>query len=323
MKLVRASALVAAMAIAPAVLFSSPAMAAGDGQPAAVSVADKAGDAKPGGGEKGAALADEENQVAIARILGDKNSGPGVREAAQKALDGTPEDRVRFLTTGQHEQRLIDDHVRVSRIIGGGGPTVREYGKAALQDGSAAAIKRFLEEQLPFARKTDLRIKVTQVGGAGGPAVHKAAYEALRADTDEALNHFLEVGQHEARAKDKAAEDAAKGKDGKDQGGTSGTGHDGGKDAKDGKVAKPTPSAGTDQAKQGGSGTEAGAKPSASASASASAQGSGASAKSGGSELAFTGAGSATPWIVGGTVVALGAGAGLVVAARRRGAAQR
>ncbi|MEU3352202.1 ALF repeat-containing protein [Streptomyces sp. NPDC037389] len=324
MKLVRASVLVAAMAIAPAVLLSSPAVAAGGGQPAAVSVADKAGDAKPGGGSKGVAASDEENQVAIARILGDKNSGPGVREAAGKALDGTPEDRVRFLNVGQHEQRLIDDEVRVSRIIGEGGPTVKEYGKAALQANTAEAIKRFLEEELPFARLTDDRIKVSRISDGAGPAVRKAAREAMLAGTDEALKHFLEVGQHEARAKDKAAEDAAKGKDGKDgkDQGTSGTGHQGGKDD---KGAKPTPSAGTGQTKQGGSGTEAGAKPSASAStsASASAQGSGASAKSGGSELAFTGAGSATPWIIGGTVVALGAGAGLVIAARRRGAAQR
>lgn len=76
MKLVRASVLVAAVAIAPAVLLSSPAVAAGGGQPAAVSVAEKAGDAKPGGGSK-AAASDMDNRVAITRIIGDKNTGPG------------------------------------------------------------------------------------------------------------------------------------------------------------------------------------------------------------------------------------------------------
>ncbi|MFF4224626.1 LAETG motif-containing sortase-dependent surface protein [Streptomyces abikoensis] len=317
MKLARASVLVAAVAIAPAVLLSSLAVAAGGGQPVAVPVAEKAGDAKPGGGSREADERDEKNRIAIFKILGDKSSGVGVREGAQKALDGTPEDRARFLETGQHEQRLIDDEVRVSQIINSGGPTVKEYGKAALQKGTPEAIKRFLEEELPFARKTDLRIKVTQVGGAGGPAVHKAAYDALSADTDEALNHFLEVGQYEAAKKDKAAGEAGKGKDG----------------GKDDKGAKPSasasasasagqakPAGGAEQPKQGDA---AGATAKPSASASASAQGSGASANGGGSELAFTGAGSATPWIVGGTVVVLGAGAGLVVASRRRGAAQR
>ncbi|MEU8584947.1 ALF repeat-containing protein [Streptomyces abikoensis] len=319
MKLVRASVLVAAVAIAPAVLFSSPAVAAGGGQPVAVPVAEKAGDAKPGGGSREADERDEKNRIAIFKILGDKSSGIGVREGAQKALDGTPEDRARFLEVGQYEQRLIDDEVRVSQIINSGGPTVKEYGKAALKKGTPEAIKRFLEEELPFARKTDLRIKVTQVGGAGGPAVHKAAYDALSADTDEALNRFLEVGQYEAAKKDKAAGEAGKGKDG---------GKDGGKDDKGAKpsasasasAGQAKPAGGAEQPKQG---DVAGATAKPSASASASAQGSGASANGGGSELAFTGAGSATPWIVGGTVVVLGAGAGLVVASRRRGAAQR
>ncbi|WP_367431822.1 LAETG motif-containing sortase-dependent surface protein [Streptomyces celluloflavus] len=43
----------------------------------------------------------------------------------------------------------------------------------------------------------------------------------------------------------------------------------------------------------------------------------------GSTELTSTGAGSATPWVIGGAAVALGAGAGLVVAARRRSATGR
>jgi LPXTG-motif cell wall-anchored protein len=43
----------------------------------------------------------------------------------------------------------------------------------------------------------------------------------------------------------------------------------------------------------------------------------------GSTELAATGAGSATPWAIGGAAVTLGAGAGLVLAARRRTATGR
>ncbi|MCB5906938.1 LAETG motif-containing sortase-dependent surface protein [Streptomyces pinistramenti] len=42
------------------------------------------------------------------------------------------------------------------------------------------------------------------------------------------------------------------------------------------------------------------------------------SASSPGAQLAATGAGSATPWAIGGTAVTLTAGAGLILASRRR-----
>ncbi|MFE7610546.1 ALF repeat-containing protein [Streptomyces celluloflavus] len=282
MKLSRISAVVAAAAIAPAVLFSSPAVAADGDRSPAHSAPDRAPDAKPDKAAQGTASSVVDDRVAVSQILSDKNSGPGVREAAEKALDGTAEDVRHFLEVGQYEARAIDNRVRVAQIINFGGPEVR-----------AAGIK------------------------------------ALRG-TREDIRNFLEAGQYEARAKDKAAEEAAKNKPTPDKS------HDGGTDKKpeqgqkgehgeqdrpdrkdergeDGRTGEK-PAAGGDR--RGSGGADA-AEPAAATSPNA-------VAPAGGStELASTGAGSATPWVIGGAAVALGAGAGLVVAARRRSATGR
>ncbi|TBO55873.1 hypothetical protein EYS09_30920 [Streptomyces kasugaensis] len=279
MKLSRISAVVAAAAIAPAVLFSSPAVAADGDRSPAHSAPDRAPDAKPDKAAQGTASSVVDDRVAVSQILSDKNSGPGVREAAEKALDGTAEDVRRFLEVGQYEARAIDNRVRVAQIINFGGPEVR-----------AAGIK------------------------------------ALRG-TREDIRNFLEAGQYEARAKDKAAEEAAKNKPAPDKS------HDGGTDKKteqgqkgekdrpdrkdergeDGRTGEK-PAAGGDRRESGGADA---AEPAAAISPNA-------VAPAGGStELASTGAGSATPWVIGGAAVALGAGAGLVVAARRRSATGR
>lgn len=279
MKLSRISAVVAAAAIAPAVLFSSPAVAADGDRSPAHSAPDRAPDAKPDKAAQGTASSVVDDRVVVSQILSDKNSGPGVREAAEKALDGTAEDVRRFLEVGQYEARAIDNRVRVAQIINFGGPEVR-----------AAGIK------------------------------------ALRG-TREDIRNFLEAGQYEARAKDKAAEEAAKNKPAPDKS------HDGGTDKKteqgqkseqdrpdrkdergeDGRTGEK-PAAGGDRRESGGADA---AEPAAATSPNA-------VAPAGGStELASTGAGSATPWVIGGAAVALGAGAGLVVAARRRSATGR
>ncbi|WP_338931297.1 LAETG motif-containing sortase-dependent surface protein [Streptomyces netropsis] len=64
------------------------------------------------------------------------------------------------------------------------------------------------------------------------------------------------------------------------------------------------------------------ATPSASATTAAAVAGNTTTTNSGSSELAKTGAGSSTPWAVAGSAAALALGTGLVVMARRRGAAQ-
>ncbi|GAA0360738.1 hypothetical protein GCM10010319_42770 [Streptomyces blastmyceticus] len=299
MKLARVSAVFAAAAIAPAVLFSSPAVAADTVPATTASTPDKAAEttpetkpdagakdkpakeptkepvkepvkepAKDDSAEKQAAKADKDNFFAILKML--NGAGPTLYEAAQAALNGTPEDRVRFLEDGQH-----------------------------------------------FARLTDLRMRVTQVssGAAHGSHVRAAAYAALKDDSPEALRHFLDVGQYEARAKDEADAAAAKEKADKDKADAekeekdkSDNGKDAAKDDKqDAKVDQPATG---DQQKpatvQPATASDNAPKPADDT-----------------TELASTGAGSATPWAIGGTAAALAAGAALVLTARRRTPSER
>ncbi|NEA69555.1 ALF repeat-containing protein [Streptomyces sp. SID13588] len=298
MKLARISAIVAAAAIAPAVLFSSPAVAAEGTQPVTTSAPDTAPDTKPADPAHGSDSSADDDRVAILRILADKNTGRAVREAAQKALDGTPEDLRYFLEVGQYQARLQDDRVRIAQIISDGGPSLQEAGEAALTANTPEAIKYFLEVGQYKAKFEDDQVKVSQIINAGGPEVQKAGKAALRTGTPESIKYFLEVGQYEARAKDKAAEDAANN--------------------------KPTPTPGTgdkpttgDQPKPG---TEVSGKP---AAVVTSAPNAAAPAGNSGTELASTGAGDTPQWAVGGAVVALGAGAGLVLMNRRRPSAGR
>ncbi|MFI5670289.1 ALF repeat-containing protein, partial [Streptomyces sp. NPDC051704] len=88
MKPTRAALVLTATALAPVLLLSTPSFAAATAAaptaPAAATVVDS----------------DTDNAVAIAKILADPASGKAVRQEAQKALDGTPADRVAFLATG-------------------------------------------------------------------------------------------------------------------------------------------------------------------------------------------------------------------------------
>ncbi|MFB7696228.1 ALF repeat-containing protein, partial [Streptomyces sp. NPDC056099] len=45
----------------------------------------------------------EDDRVAIARILADPNISDALRAAAEKAIDGTPEELRHFLEVGQYE----------------------------------------------------------------------------------------------------------------------------------------------------------------------------------------------------------------------------
>ncbi|MEV6206370.1 ALF repeat-containing protein [Kitasatospora sp. NPDC051914] len=149
------------------------------------------------------------------------NTGRGVREAATKALAGTPEDRRHFLTVDFPRLRAQDNRVKLVQLISA--PKNSQYlREAALKalNGSDADIEEFLAK-LPSIRYADDRLKVSQLAESGGPEVKKAALAALAAGTHEALIEFLTKGLAEAEAKDKAA--AGQGGTGGTQTGTGGT----------------------------------------------------------------------------------------------------
>ncbi|MGW5395184.1 ALF repeat-containing protein [Streptomyces sp. NPDC003952] len=132
------------------------------------------------------------------------------------------------------------------------------------------------------------------MASVGGPEVRKAAGAALRGTPEDRIE-FLKTGQHVAREKDKAAEEAA----GKPDGGTG----DGGGD-EDGGTTTPVVDHGANGGTGTGTGTDTGNQPT----------------PAGGTpgSLARTGAGAENGWIAGGAATALAAGAGLVLVNRRR-----
>ncbi|MFI9233670.1 ALF repeat-containing protein [Streptomyces rimosus] len=321
-KQARFTALLAAAAVAPAVLFSSPAVAA-EAPSTARSAPDQGAETTPDEAAKQKARSELEDRIKVSQIAADKNSGRQVRREANKALDGTAEDVRRFLETGLDKARDTDNRVAVIRTLSGKyvGRNVREAVDKAM-DGTPQDRVYYLEEGYRLAQRADNRVHTLQIISIGGPAVREAGKEALRSKDDDAILHFLDVGQYEARAKDEATrkkaeeEKAAKEKAAKDKAAKDKAAEE--KAAKD-KAAKDSG--------KGGAGTDgktvtpatdvrSGGEPS-----SVAVSGNAVTPTSGGTSLAATGVSPATPWALGGAAVAVTAGAGLVIAGRRRTAA--
>ncbi|WP_405007823.1 ALF repeat-containing protein [Kitasatospora purpeofusca] len=146
----------------------------------------------------------QDDRAEIERLLADPATGPGVREAGQKALDtGTPTALRHFLEAELPVQREHDARVALSQIMAKGGPEVRAAASTAM-DGSYADVVRFLQEGQYTARAKDNRAQVAQIAETGGPAVKKAALAALDGN-EQAVATFLIEGWAKARAEDEAA----------------------------------------------------------------------------------------------------------------------
>ncbi|MFG2817800.1 ALF repeat-containing protein [Kitasatospora sp. NPDC048365] len=141
-----------------------------------------------------AAKKDAENRAKIEQIKADPKSGPIVREAAEKALAGTPADRQRFLDDGWAKARLTDDRLRVVQIMSTGGKAVRAAANVALNDDSPAAITKFLEVDQFKARAEDNRVAVLTAmsGPYASDYLREAASKALDGDAA-TVEHFLTV----------------------------------------------------------------------------------------------------------------------------------
>ncbi|KOU86631.1 MULTISPECIES: ALF repeat-containing protein [unclassified Streptomyces] len=231
-------------------------------------------------------LRDVDNRVEILKLI--STGGSSVKEAGQKALKGTPADRVAFLKTGRFLAQASDDRVELSRIDEGWEGPILSDAISKLLNGSPtpAELRHFLEVTQYELRDQDNRVAIAKIIDGGGPELVKAGRAAL-AGTAADRAEFLKTGQHEARAKDEAAKDKEKpapGKDGQDQGDGSGSG--GGTSS----TGSGSGSGNTAVAAQDGNGAP----------------------------LATTGAGDNTTFIAGGAGTALVAGAGLLLAARMR-----
>ncbi|MFD7323062.1 ALF repeat-containing protein [Streptomyces sp. NPDC059875] len=237
-------------------------------------------------------LRDDDNKVEIARLT--NTAGPAVKEAAKKALLGTPADRTAFLDKGRHLAQASDDRVELARIDESWDGPILSEAISKLLNGSPtpAELRHFLEVTQHELRDQDNRVAIAQLIGGGGPELVKAGRAAL-AGTPADRAAFLLTGQHEAREKDKKAQqenDTNDKNDGKGDGrqGQDGSGTGTGNDTGTGTGSTPN-TGNTAVTPQGGSG----------------------------SPLASTGAGD-TALITGGAGTALVAGAGILLAARMR-----
>ncbi|MFD0277812.1 polymorphic toxin-type HINT domain-containing protein [Kitasatospora sp. NPDC127111] len=95
---------------------------------------------------------DDDDRVQLSQIMA--AGGPGVKEAAGKALNGTIDDVRAFLTTGQYKARQDDNRVLVTQAIATGGPEVQAAAQAVMS-GPADRLEPFLQSGLIKARERD------------------------------------------------------------------------------------------------------------------------------------------------------------------------
>ncbi|MFD7827729.1 polymorphic toxin-type HINT domain-containing protein [Kitasatospora sp. NPDC059803] len=95
---------------------------------------------------------DDDDRVQLSQIMA--AGGPGVKEAAGKALDGTIDDVRVFLTTGQYKARQDDNRVLVTQAMATGGPEVQAAAQAVMS-GPTNRLEPFLQSGLFKARERD------------------------------------------------------------------------------------------------------------------------------------------------------------------------
>ncbi|MFI6728101.1 ALF repeat-containing protein [Streptomyces atratus] len=196
MRPTRAALLVAATALTPALLFTTPAFATGS---TATSTTVTATSETPVD-----EMSEEDDRVAVFRILylAQQNGDQAIIREANKALnDGSPEALRTFLETGYRIAQAEDDSVAIFRILylaqqNGDQAVIREVNKA-LNDGSPEALRTFLETGYRIAQAEDDRVAIFRIlaDPTISNALRAAAEEAIDG-TPEELRYFLEVGQY-------------------------------------------------------------------------------------------------------------------------------
>ncbi|MFF9027641.1 ALF repeat-containing protein [Streptomyces iakyrus] len=197
MRLTRGALLVAAGALAPALLLTTPTFATG-AAPGTTTVA-----AVPSDGTPVDEMSLDELRFAIVRILADPDSGRRVTREANAALDGTVEDMREFLKTGYRLAQAEDDRVAIVRIIGDpdSGRGVKREATEALDTNTPEALRAFLETGYRLAQAEDDRVAVARI--LADPTISaalRAAAEDVIDGTPEELRYFLETGRYEVDA---------------------------------------------------------------------------------------------------------------------------
>ncbi|MGW5970388.1 ALF repeat-containing protein, partial [Streptomyces sp. NPDC055186] len=141
MRLTRVTLAVAAGALAPALLFSTPSFAAPVPPPTAVAAASDTGSPYDG-------MDIHDLRIAILRILSDPDSGRRVTREINELLDhGTAQDIRTWLETGYPLAQFEDDRVAIVRLLAdpdSGRRVTREINEL-LDHGTAQDIRTWLE----------------------------------------------------------------------------------------------------------------------------------------------------------------------------------
>ena len=142
----------------------------------------------------------EDDKEAALQIVA--QGGRGLRDAAQQALAGTPQDLAAFLDEGWRKPFEDDELIEATRIgdAGGAGRGLKEAASTAL-NGSVEQVKKFLNQDQYDLRDADDLVEVARLEGAGGPATKRAAAAVMNSSMDD-VREFLLVGQFVARAHD-------------------------------------------------------------------------------------------------------------------------
>ncbi|MFJ3659622.1 ALF repeat-containing protein [Streptomyces sp. NPDC090119] len=184
----RAALLLAATALTPALLLSTPASAAVQAAKVSATASTPVNQ-----------MSDDDVRVAIVRILADPASGKAVLREANKALDGTIADQRAFLETGYRLAQAEDDRVAIVRILADpkSGKAVKREANKAL-DGTIADQRAFLETGYRLAQGEDDRVAALRIlaDPKSSPALRAAASAALDG-TLEQLRYFIAVGQYQ------------------------------------------------------------------------------------------------------------------------------
>ena len=199
MRLTRVTLAVAAGALAPALLLSTPSFAAG--ATTAVTAA-AVSDTDPGAGSPYDDMDIDDLRIAVLRILANPDSGKRVTKEANALLDdGTAEEIRTWLESGYRLAQFEDDQVAIFTIIGKpeSGKGVYREAAEALDAGTPEAARAFLETGYRLAQAEDDSVAIVRMLNDPEitPAMRAAINAVLDDGTPEALRHFLEVGQYE------------------------------------------------------------------------------------------------------------------------------
>ncbi|MFE4337383.1 ALF repeat-containing protein [Streptomyces sp. NPDC056831] len=193
----RASLFVMAAALTPALLFTTPAFAVGStAAPAVTSTTAAATSEKPVD-----EMSEDELRAAIVAILADEDSGKGVVEAANQALNGTVDDMRAFLKTGYPLAQAEDDRVAIFRILGraqkNGDKRVIQEINDLLNRNSPEEMRAWLETGYPLAQAEDDRVAIFTILAAaqknGDKRLIQEINDLLNRNSPEEMRAWLET----------------------------------------------------------------------------------------------------------------------------------